>query len=113
VLAEYQSSRPWRREEVVMALVLTIREGSGLYVNDDKFTLSRIVSDEKVHLVRERDKIMFEVTIFENTEIDDDVIIQLGDRITTKVARLMITAPRSKILATEENYLAKKRGGVR
>jgi hypothetical protein len=93
-----------------MALVLTIREGAGLYVNDDKFTLRRITSQEKVLLMRERDKILFEVTVFEGTEIDDDVIVQLGDRITTKEARLMITAPRSKILATEENYLAKKRG---
>ena len=93
-----------------MALVLTIREGSGLYVNDDKFTLTRIASEQKVLLVRERDKTLFEVTVFEGTEIDGEVVVQLGDRITTKVARLMITAPRSKILATEENYLAKKRG---
>jgi hypothetical protein len=92
-----------------MALVLTIREGSGLYVNDDKFRLTRIASEQKVLLLRERDKISFEVTVFEGTEIDDDVVVQLGDRITTKEARLMITAPRSKILATEENYLAKKR----
>ena len=92
-----------------MPLVLTIPVGSGLYVDDDKFTLIRIASEEKVMMRRERDKIVFEVTVFEGTEIDDDVIVQLGDRMTTKVARVAIAAPRSKILASEENYLAKKR----
>lgn len=92
-----------------MPLVLTVREGSGLYINDDKFSLIRIASQEKVRVKRERDQVLFEVTIFEGTEIDDDVIVQLGDRITTKVARIMITAPRSKVIASEENYLSKKR----
>lgn len=87
-----------------MALVLTMRTGESIYVNNDKFTLTRIASENKVMMLRARDQILFEVTVFEGVEIDDDVVVQLGDRITTKAARISINAPRSKTILTEEKY---------
>jgi hypothetical protein len=71
-----------------MALVLTMRTGESVYVDNDQFTLTRIASENKVMMMRQRDQALFEVTVSEKTEIDDDVVVQLGDRITTKAARI-------------------------
>jgi hypothetical protein len=71
--------------------------------------MSRIVSADKVTILRHRDNILFEVTIFEKTEIDNDVIAQLGDRITTKAARVAIDAPRSILIVAEARYRAPKK----
>jgi hypothetical protein len=87
-----------------MPLVLTLRQGGSLYVGNDKFTLTRIGAEDKVQMTRGRDGTPFEVTIFEKTEIDDDVFAQLGDRVTTKEARIAISASRSKLILSEENY---------
>lgn len=87
-----------------MPLVLTVRAGESFYVGDDKFTLSRIVSEDTVQMTRGRDSVIFEVTISENAELDEDVLVQLGDRITTKEARIMIDAPRSKLILSEDKY---------
>jgi hypothetical protein len=100
-----------------MALVLTLRTGEAFFVAAhkeieparDKFTMSRIVSEDKVTILRHRDKILFEVTIYEKTEIDDDVVAQLGDRITTKAARVAIDAPRSILIVAEDRYRAPKK----
>jgi sRNA-binding carbon storage regulator CsrA len=96
--------------EIVMALVLTMRTGESIYVNNDQFTLTRIESKDKVMMLRARDQILFEVTVFEGVEIDEDVVVQLGDRITTKAARISIAAPRSKTILTEDKYQASKKG---
>ena len=93
-----------------MALVLTMRTGESIYVNNDQFTLTRIASEDKVMMLRARDQVLFELTVSEKTEIDDDVVVQLGDRITTKAARIAIEAPRSKTILTEDKYQASKKG---
>jgi sRNA-binding carbon storage regulator CsrA len=87
-----------------MALVLTVRLDESVYVQDEKYTLVQIASEDKVRLRRARDNVLFEVTIFEKTELNDDAVVQLGDRITTKVARLAIEAPRSTVILSEEKY---------
>ena len=87
-----------------MALVLTLRAGEDFFVDHDQFTLARIVDDAHIQLVREKDQAVFEVSTDEKTEVDEDVLVQLGDRITTKAARIAIDAPRSKILLTGVKY---------
>jgi len=92
-----------------MPLVLTLRAGESVYVNDEKFSLTRIVSRDKVQMTRHRDNILFELTVGEGVEIDDDVIVQLGDRITMKEARIAIDAPRSKVILSEDKYGSTRR----
>jgi len=106
-----------------MPLVLTIAPGASFYIaekrdasekreyltrasffSESRFTLERIASEQKVYLVRDSDGVVFEVTVFENTEIDPDVVVQLGDRMTTKVARIQIEAPQRKLILSQENY---------
>jgi sRNA-binding carbon storage regulator CsrA len=94
-----------------MPLVLTLRAGESLYINDEKFSLTRIVSKDKVRMMRHRDKTLFELTVKEGVEIDDDVIAQLGDRITSKVARIAIDAPRSKLILSEDKYGSPRKAG--
>lgn len=89
-----------------MALVLTLRAGEDMFVDHDQFTLSRIVDESNVRFVRERDQAVFDVSTEEKTEIDEDVLVQLGDRITTKSVRIAIDAPRSKMLLTGVKYRA-------
>ena len=87
-----------------MAVVLTLRAGEDFFVDHDRFTLTRILDDTHVQLVREKDQAMFDVSTDEKAEIDEDVLVQLGDRITTKAARIAIDAPRSKMLLTGVKY---------
>lgn len=87
-----------------MGLVLTIRVKEDLYVDHEQFILSQIVSPEKVCIVRTRDGVVFEVTTAQRTQIDNEVEMQVGDRMTTKAARLVVDAPRTKIILPGEKY---------
>lgn len=91
-----------------MALVLTLKPGDDVFVNDDKFTLTKIVSDKLIYIKRDKDGQVFNITDSEWFEADPEVMFTLGDRATTKEIRLMIEAPRTKILATGDKYWAAK-----
>lgn len=91
-----------------MALVLSFSPGDDLFVNDDQFTLLKIVSAKLITLLRVKDGKVFEITDAKYEDVDPDVMMKIGDRATTKEIRLMIDAPPSKNLATGEKYWAAK-----
>ena len=87
-----------------MGLVLTIRVKEDLYVDHEQFILRQIVSPEKVCIVRTRDGAVFEVTTAQRTLIDSEVEMQVGGYMTTKVAGLVVDAPRTKIILLGAKY---------
>ena len=70
-----------------MPLVITLRTGESLYVADSKFTLARIKSEDKVEIRRCTDGVVFAVSTDKKVEVEDEVFVQLGDRMTRRAAR--------------------------
>jgi hypothetical protein len=88
-----------RNEEKKMSLVLGVRIGEAVYVNDTPIRLDVIFSTQHV-LVKNMDTgESHDVSMAQACEVLPDVFIALGDKSTTVVTRLAIDAPRNmKIL---------------
>ena len=93
-----------------MPLVLTLRRDEDFFVDNDRFILVAIVSDKHVRFRRDADSKMFDVISGQSTELDDDVIVSLGDRMTTKAARIAVDAPRERLILTGARYRDKADG---
>jgi len=83
-----------------MGLVLTIRQGEDFFVDNDQFFLEKIISEDEVRIFRPKDGKKITASTKDMTDIQDDVSVQVADRITSKAARLVIEAPRTKLILT-------------
>lgn len=86
-----------------MGLVISLRTGEDFFIADERYVLSGITGTT-VRLERPRDGAAFEITNDEMREIEPDVLVQTGDRMTTRAARVRIDAPRSKTILIGPKY---------
>lgn len=94
-----------------MPLVLTLRRDEDFFVDDSRYILVAIVSDKHVRFRRASDSKLFDVVSGEMTELDDDVLVTLGDRMTTKAARVAVEAPRKRLILTGIRYRDRHNAG--
>jgi hypothetical protein len=87
-----------------MALVLGLYIGDSIYIGDDPVTLDKIVSDRQVVMRRVKDGVKFDIVGNKQCEVMPSVLIAMGDRSTTKMARIAITAPRNINIAHSDKY---------
>lgn len=89
-----------------MPLNVTVRLGEDFFVGHTRYFLKEICSDGRARITRSNDGVAFEVSDDQKTEVENDVLLQLGDRMTTKAVRLVIDAPRSKLILLGDKYRA-------
>lgn len=92
-----------------MALVLNMRPGDRVYVDDDPIDLVEI-HDEAQAVVRARDR-EYSVVDDRAVEVLPDVRLSIGDRAMPSSVRIAIQAPRDKLILREDKYLAMKNQG--
>ncbi len=86
-----------------MGLVILLRAGEDFFIADERYVMSRI-DGTTLRIERPRDGAVFEITNDEMREIEPDVLVQAGDRVTTRAARVLIEAPRSKKILIGPKY---------
>ena len=86
-----------------MGLVISLRTGEDFFIADERYVLSAIAGTT-VRIERRRDGAAFEITNDELREIEPEVLLQTGDRMTTRAARVRIDAPRSKTILMGPKY---------
>jgi hypothetical protein len=86
-----------------MGLVISLRAGEDFFIADERYVLSAITGTT-LRIERPRDGAAFDITGDEMREVEPDVLIQTGDRLTTRAARVRIDAPRSKTILIGPKY---------
>ncbi|MFO1157256.1 MAG: hypothetical protein U1E60_00300 [Reyranellaceae bacterium] len=86
-----------------MGLVISLRRGEDFFIADERYVVSEIVGTT-LRLERPRDGAAFQITNDAMREVEPQVLIQIGDRLTTKAAQVVINAPRSKTILIGPKY---------
>lgn len=93
-----------------MALILSMREGEDFFVEDCRVVVSSIENER--HFVVVSGGQAHHVTDDKMVEVLPDVLISVGARAQSGLARLVIEAPRDKLILRGENYRKGKVHGV-
>jgi sRNA-binding carbon storage regulator CsrA len=94
-----------------MALILAVREGESVYVNDTKVTVIDIITPLKFKV--EVDAMMpkiLEIDAYRRVEVLPDVFMQAGNTGSLSCVKVAITAPADKIVLRERLYLRARSG---
>jgi hypothetical protein len=87
-----------------MSLVLGLRVGEDVFVDDERLVMVRVDSEQQTVIERTADGQQFKVVIGQNVEVIPGVRMAMGDRSTTKMARISIEAPRTRKILTGVRY---------
>jgi len=88
-----------------MALVLSVREGEDFYVEDVRVVVEKVVGNEEV-ILRTPDGKLHHATLTKAAEVLPDVMISADDRRSGAMGRLVIEAPREKLILTGDKWRA-------
>lgn len=89
-----------------MPLILSVTEGDDIYIDDDRVLVSRIIGETEVEIEVDGGP----MSLFDDkaTEVFPDVLISMGLLANNpRFVRLIITAPREKIILRGEKYREK------
>jgi len=97
-----------------MALILAAQEGESIFVGDTKVVVEQIITPTrfKVRVEGGMDAI-YEIGIKHRTEILPDVYLSAGDTGNIDFVKLVLEAPRNRVILRERLYRNAKKGGVR
>jgi len=86
-----------------MALILTLKEGEKFYVDDDPIRIKKVYSGDHA-VVETSDGRLVDVMDDRMVEVLDDVLVSLGLSYQSGWARVVIEAPKEKLILREKNY---------
>jgi sRNA-binding carbon storage regulator CsrA len=85
-----------------MALIISLKRGEDLYVEDDRLVVTEIREDGSCLV--STDKGDFEVVDDQMVEVFPDVFVSAGNRAHIYTVRLAVDAPREKVILRGTKY---------
>jgi hypothetical protein len=91
-----------------MPLVLSLREGSDFYVDDEQIVVGHIYGLTRFEITVTSTTKRHMITEAESIEVLPDVFVSAGDRPQRGIARVAIEAPQAIILLRGDKYRASR-----